>query len=55
MEHITKENGKIIKCMEKVSLNGWMVGLMKENTRMTKKMDMVYLFGLKERNMKESG
>lgn len=50
-----KENGIIIKCMEKVSISGEMEENMMVNIIMIKSMDLAYIFGLMEEDMKVSG
>ena len=51
----TPDNGKIIKCMVKVSLLGQMEGNILGNIKMIKSMGSVPLCGLMEENMKEIG
>ncbi len=50
-----KDIGKIIKCMEKVFLDGQMGVFMKGNMLTTKKMDLVGYNGLMVRYIKASG
>ena len=55
MVHVMKDNGRIIKCMAKVSLNGWMEDPMMGNTIMIKNKGMGYLNGLMGEYMKVCG
>ena len=46
-----RENGSIIRCMEKEKLNGQMEENMKDNTKMIKNMGMVHFIGRMVVNM----
>ena len=50
-----KEIGFKIPCMVKESYNGLMVGSMKGNFKMIRRVDLVYLLGVMAENMKDSG
>ena len=50
-----KDNGKKIKCMEKVYINGLMVGNMMEVIQMIKNMVMECICGLMVEGTKENG
>ena len=55
MEDNTKGNGKIIKWMVMVSLNGQMGKFMRDNIQRIKNMVKEHLFGLMERTTLENG
>lgn len=55
MENSMKVTGKIIKCTEKVHLNGQMEEFMLANISKTKSMDLVEFNGLMVKYMKDIG
>lgn len=55
MENSMKVIGKIIKCMEKVHLNGQMEEFMLANISKIKSMDLVEFNGLMVKYMKDIG
>ena len=55
MEPSTKEAGKIIRCMERVVVDGKMAGNISANTTMTKNKDQVVLNCQMDAYMKAAG